>query len=463
MQAVNNDTLMIHVIILLILLSCYFVRSYKIMLPLPKLYMIMFKKVFATFTGIMFATLVWSEPDVRAVFYADGAEEKEQYRSHNALEAVESGASVVYATNGVDLYLTRMRMSKTSGSISGADHRVTGMNSVILADGGSKVMLDACDVNSHTPEADGVSSSGDGTVVTVMNGSLNMSRAGSAAVNATNKGKIEVVKANVVTYSNQSPSFYAGSEGVVEVTEAKGDNGGQASPLFYSSSGNIKAEKCRMSAGKWTIGSVDNGLIELNDNELKAGSVCGFLVYGADGKDRERRSSGKLILKNNNITVTEGPLLFVTNAMGEISLSGNKISCRNDEIICIKADEWGVKGSNQGQGTIDVEKQTLKGDIYVDSISTLKLVLNKGAKLNGSITGMPSDRREVRVTMGKGSVWTVKGDVYLTDIMFEQPIEKGLKQIKGKHVIYYDPDLSTGLGGKEYKTGGGVLKPMKRQ
>ena len=218
-----------------------------------------------------------------------------------------------------------------------------------------------------------------------------------------------------------------------------------------------------MSAGKWTIGSVDNGLIELNDNELKAGSVCGFLVYGADGKDRERRSSGKLILKNNNITVTEGPLLFVTNAMGEISLSGNKISCRNDEIICIKADEWGVKGSNQGQGTIDVEKQTLKGDIYVDSISTLKLVLNKGAKLNGSITGMPSDRREVRVTMGKGSVWTVKGDVYLTDIMFEQPIEKGLKQIKGKHVIYYDPDLSTGLGGKEYKTGGGVLKPMKRQ
>ena len=44
-----------------------------------------------------------------------------------------------------------------------------------------------------------------------------------------------------------------------------------------------------------------------------------------------------------------------------------------------------------------------------------------------------------------------------------QPLEKGLKQLKGKHTIYYDPSdpANAQLEGKEYKTGGGKLCPLK--
>ena len=248
----------------------------------------------------------------------------------------------------------------------------------------------------------------------------------------------------------------------MEITEARGDNTGQAASTFYSSGGTIKAEKCEMSSAKWTIGSLDEGLLELTGNKLKAGGVCGFLVYGADGKQREQRSAGTLVLNKNEITVTEGPLIFITNAGGTISLSRNKIICKNDEIISIKADEWGPKGNNQGDATINLEAQTLNGDIYVDSISSLELTLAKGGKLNGSITGDATDRRNVKVFLKKGAKWNLKGECYISSISFEQPLEKGLKQLKGKHVLYYDPEVDTELGGKEYKTGGGVLCPMKK-
>jgi len=418
----------------------------------------MFKRSFFVIVSAALSAVVFAQiPGYRATYFVDGNEEKDQYRSHVSLESLEAGSSAVYATNGVHLVLTRIRMNKTSGFIPDADRRETGKNSVLLADGGSKVLIEYCEVNSHA-QGDGVSASGEGTKVTLQEGTVSTSRNGSAALNATNNSKIIVQKTTVNTYSNQSPAFYTCKDGTIEVTEARGENAGQAAPSFYVSGGTIKAEKCELSSAKWTIGSLDDGLMELKENKLKAGSVCGFLVYGADGG----RSAGTLVLDKNEITVTEGPLIFVTNAGGTISLSRNKISCKEDEIISIKADEWGSKGSNQGDATIDLEKQVLNGDIYVDSISSLVLTLKKSAKLNGSITGNASDSRNVKVFIKKGAKWNLKGDCYLSSISFEQPLEKGLKQLKGKHVIYYDPNVDTELGGKEYKTGGGVLRPIKK-
>jgi hypothetical protein len=116
-----------------------------------------------------------------------------------------------------------------------------------------------------------------------------------------------------------------------------------------------------------------------------------------------------------------------------------------------------------GNAMIDLANQSLKGDIYVDSISSLELYLKKGGKLNGAITGNPCDGRSVNVHLEKGGAWTVKGDVYVNRVTFEQPLKKGLKQLKGKHVIYYDADdpYNEPLGGKEHKTSGGWLRPMK--
>ena len=168
----------------------------------------MFKRNLCFAWVLLTAAVASGQSSYRATFLVDGAtEKKDVYRSHTSLESFESGASVVYATAGADLTLTRMRLNKTSGSSIDPDRRETGRNSVVLADGGSKLLLEYCDVNSHTAQADGLSASGDGTVVMVEEGNFNITRATSTAVNATNHSKITVHKSNVYTYSNQSPSF----------------------------------------------------------------------------------------------------------------------------------------------------------------------------------------------------------------------------------------------------------------
>ena len=401
----------------------------------------------------------YAQEQFTATWYVDGAKEKFENRSHTTLEALEQGSSVIYATNGVDLILTKLRMNKTSGTVVDDDRRSTGRNSVLLADGGSKVLLEICDVTSHTTQADGISSSGEGTRVIVQEGTITINRMGSAAVNAIHGGEVVVQETEVNTAGNQSPAFYTLNGGSVDVTGAFGLTAGQASPLFHSD-GKIVATKCRMNAARWTIGNVEDGQLVMVKNDVKSGGISGFLLYST----KDAAVESMLSLADNKISVGEGPVFLVTNNdNAHISVKGNSISSKSDMLMEVRADDWGTKGQNGGHAHLWVDKQSLSGNILVDSISSLEVGLRKGAKLNGQINEKENRCAQVSVHIGTGSSWTSKGESYLTSITFEQPLAKGLKQLKGKHTIYYDPQdpANAPLEGKEHKTGGGVLRPLK--
>lgn len=413
---------------------------------------------------ILFAFLVplilmGQDRKVQATWYVDGAKVKSENRSHTALESMNQGQSVIFATNGVELFLTRLRINKTSGASMDEDRRETGCNSAILADNGSQVYLDYCDVTSHSPQADGVTGSGNGTQVILQEGTVSTTRGASVAISSIHGAKVIVNKTEFSTYGNQSPAFFALDEGIMEITEASGENGGQASPVFHSS-GVMHGTKCRVSSAKWTIGNVENGMLFLNKNELKSGGISGFLLYSTKSSDVQ----SMLNLVKNTISVAEGPLILVTNNdNASITMTGNRISCKSGELMSVRSDDWGVKGANGGHASLWVEKQNLSGEIFVDSISSLQVNLKKGAKLNGQINKTENRCAKVSVKLSAGSSWTSKGESYLTSIEFDQPLPKGLKQLKGNHTIYYDPSdpANAPLEGKEYKTGGGRLCPLK--
>ena len=395
-----------------------------------------------------------------ASWYVDGNVVKNENRSHTALEATDQGYSVVYATNGVDLILTNLRMNKTSGGIVDSDRRQTGVNSALLADAASRVRVEFCDVTSHAPQSDGITASGDSTRIIITKGTVTTNRPGSVGISSLHGAEISVTETQMTTYDHQSAAFYALDGGKLDITAAMGKTGGQGSPLFHSS-GVMTATKCRMTSGKWTVGNVEDGSLDLSKNVVSAGGVSGFLLYST--KD-DYNVHSVLNLTQNSISVGEGPLFMVTNNNdANIIVQGNSFKCKSDELIEVKADEWGVKGSNGGHATLTVNKQTLKGNSFVDSISSLNVELNKGARLNGNINKEENRCAKVHVQVNAGGRWTSKGDSYITSITFAQPLEKGLKQLKGKHTIYYDPSdpANAQLEGKEYKTGGGKLCPLK--
>lgn len=419
----------------------------------------MFKRFFPIFLMVLGLADASAQGQFSATWFVDGAKVKNENRSHTTLEAMEQGSSVIYATNGVDLILTKLRMNKTSGSIVDEDRRQTGRNSALLADGGSKVLMEVCDLTSHTPQADGITSSGEGTRVIVQEGTITINRAGSAAVSAIHGGDVVVQETAVNTAGNQSPAFIALDGGSIDVTGAFGLTAGQASPLFHSD-GKVVATKCRMNAARWTIGNVEDGQLMLVKNEVKSGGISGFLLYST----KDAAVESMLNLADNKISVGEGPVFLVTNNNNaHISVKGNSISCKSNILMEVRADDWGTKGQNGGHAHLWVDKQSLSGKIFVDSISTLEVGLRKGAKLNGQINDKENRCAQVSVHIGTGSSWTSKGESYLTSITFEQPLAKGLKQLKGNHTIYYDPQdpANAPLEGKEHKTGGGVLRPLK--
>jgi hypothetical protein len=252
----------------------------------------------------------------------------------------------------------------------------------------------------------------------------------------------------------------ASKGGTLEAFETLGGSSGVGSPLFLSN-GELTAEKCRMTASRWALAQVDGGHLTLKSNELVTRSFCGVMVYSTGNTV----NSGVAELSKNKIQVNEGPLFYVTNANGEIHVDHNNFSKKDDDVLIAKADDWGVKGQNGGHAVLVVQSQSLSGNVWADSISSVKVVLNKKGSLSGAVNSAGNMAAVHRMVIGAGGKWSVKKDSYLNSIEFEQPLNKGLKQLKGNHTVYYDPSdpVNAPLEGKEHKIGGGgKLKPLNK-
>ena len=417
----------------------------------------MFNRVLSVLFAMLWTVSALAQ---HATYVVDGSQEKEQYRSHTILEAIEAESNVVHALNGVEFYMNGVKMNKTSGGTLDRDRRNTGSNSAFLATSGSQVYMESCNVTSHVVNADGVTALDDGTTVKIVGGTFRTSRNASASVNSSNGASIVIEEADIMTSGGQSPAMFTGNDGVLEIVKSKGGTTDTASPLFLSH-GKITARECRMTTDMWTLGQVDGGELVLEKNELQSRSFCGVMAYGAD----KSRSSGVINLSHNEITVTEGPLFYVTNADARIIVSDhNKFSSKEDLVLVAKSDDWGVKGDNGGNAVLVVENQSLNGDIVVDSISSVVLDMQKKSSLTGAINSKANPVATVRVKLSKGAVWKVNKDSYLTSVEFSEPLAKGLKQIKGRHTVYYDPNDPANallMGHKHKISGGGSLCPIK--
>jgi len=421
----------------------------------------MFKRFLTVFSAaLLFASVYGQERSYPATYTVDGTVMDEDYRSHTSIESTYPGYSAAYATNGTKMRLTRARINKTSGSVHDADRRQTGYNSAIMADKGSVAYVEYCTVTSHAGQADGISAKDEGTRVIVTEGSITTSHVQSSAANSLDGASVVLNETTVYTYDNSSPAFYAYNGGHMELNKVTAELGGQGSAIIYSQAdGEITAEHSRLISSKWTIASVDGGKVNLTANELFSKGFAGFLLYGTV----TNTGNGVLELSKNSINVSEGPLFLVTNTTAQAYLTKNSIKHKGNDLMQVKSDDWGVKGQNGGHGTLILERQALKGNITVDSISSLKVELRKGGKLSGRINGVENRCAKIDVVLKAGSQWSSKGDSYINTIVFEQPVAKGVKQLKGKHTIYYDASNPANalLQGKEYKTGGGRLVPLK--
>ena len=398
--------------------------------------------------------------DYQATLYCDGNAQKEQYRSHNAIESVRSNENVIYACNKVFLIVTEYRLNKTAGSTFDPEYHRSGINSVMTATTGSELVIEGGEICSHIDKSDGLTVIGSGTTAKVNEGVIRLHRTNSAGVCAIDSGYV-TLDGTVFTVNGSFNTPFLTDGGKIAASMTTGSTTGISSPLFRTA-GTQSATGCEMTAEKSNIAYIDaGGNLILDGNKLTGNGYCGFQMFSSDSE----RGCSRLELSKNKLSVSEGPLIMACNTKAEILFrSGNTVSMRSKDLLIAKADEWGEKGRNGADVTITSEKQNMRGNITVDSISSVVMNL-RGASYAGAINADANPCAVIRLVLDRNSSWQLTGDSYITSIQFDEPADKALlKQLKGKFTVYYDSNdpANAALGGMEHAiSGGGRLVPRQ--
>ena len=119
-------------------------------------------------------------------------------------------------------------------------------------------------------------------------------------------------------------------------------------------------------------------------------------------------------MNGGSLTNTNGDVFFVNNTVATINLSEATITNQdaNGVLARLAAAGWGSEGSNGGHVTLNASKQTLDGDIVVDSVSELNMYLKEGSAYTGAINA--ANEGAVYVEIESGSTWKLTGDSYVS-------------------------------------------------
>ena len=436
-------------------------QIYKNILSLPQLLhnQMRVRVIFSLLTVIFYLSSARAQDvSYNAVYRVDGEDSSgETYRSHVNIESMNVDESAVLAENEAMLILTSVRVNKTGGVLSSVQLREQyGVNSAVLATGGSNVLIENPTVNVHVSQADAVTSQGAGTSVTVKGGQM------STGLRAVKGGLLTAEKTSVSTLGNHSPAVSASlPESRVVVNGLKGSTNGVSSPLFHVS-GELSASGCFMESGASQISTVEgSGSLSIEDCEFMGGNYCGFLVFSSDARTGQAESN--IALKGCRISVKDGPFIYATNTDVYVRMEKNSISNNSRILLRAQKDDWGKEGENGARVTIDAVKQKLDGDILIDDISAVRINLGKGSSLNGAVNPEANPGAEARLFISKGASWNPKDISYVTSVEFEEPVAKGIKRIKSRNDIVYDSGdpANSKLESKQYRLGGGgLLRPM---
>jgi hypothetical protein len=148
-------------------------------------------------------------------------------------------------------------------------------------------------------------------------------------------------------------------------------------------------------------------------------------------------------------TAATGPLFYVNNSTGVITLKGVKVTVASGTLVDASANSrWGKSGLN--------------GDMTADEISTITATLQNSSALTGTINAAKM-AKAINLTLDASSTWSVTADSTLTCLSDADGISgTTITNITGNgHTVTYDASACSALGGKTYTlNGGGELKPI---
>lgn len=403
-----------------------------------------------------------SSVKISGAYTVDGKTADQSGQTYTASSADQSA---IYVLNGGNLTLKNATIRSSGNSSSSDSSSFYGLNAGVLAASGSKIDLSGSTVTTTGNGANGVFATGTGSSVTLSNTKINCTGQYAHAVMATLGGTLVVTNVDMATAGASSGAVATDrGGGTIKVTGGSIATSGSNAPGIYST-GSISISNAKVSSTGSEVAVIEGAnSITLANTSLTSSKEgkWGVMIYQSFSGDAEgNRGTFAMTGGSLKYTSTSGPLFYVTNTIGNITLKGVDVTAASGTFIQASAGNWGNNGSNGGTVILTADGQSVTGNLVADKISSITVALQNGSSLTGSIN---SERtaKAVNLSLDAASTWNVTAESYLIALNDSAGISgTRITNITGNgHTVYYDASANSALSGKTYTlNGGGYLKP----
>ena len=379
-----------------------------------------------------------------------GSSNVEQGSSANTLDEDGTYTDTTYTSTGDDenalrvdgaeVTLENVTINKDGGATSNTENGdFYGVNAAFLATDGATVTIKNATVTSDAQNGNGIFSYGSGTTVNVSDTTITTSKDNSGGIQTTGGATTNASNLTVTTAGNSSAAIRSDrGGGTVNVDGGTYTSNGYNSPAVYSTA-DITVANAKLTAnhsealvieGQNSI-TLKNCDVTGNMSDTKGTSssenVHNVMIYQSMSGDAEVGESA-FSMTGGSLTAKNGDMFYITNTDCSISLSGVSLKNLDSDAylmnICGNSASrgWGTAGANGANVNFTASKQTLQGDIVVDTISTLNRTLAKNSTFTGTINivdnaaGGTAVSDNAVITVESGSTWNLTGNCTITSL-----------------------------------------------
>ncbi|WP_237049064.1 autotransporter outer membrane beta-barrel domain-containing protein [Mogibacterium pumilum] len=408
------------------------------------------------------------------------ASKKSVNATNKTINSDVADVNALLAKSGGTLTVKNSKVTKSGDDTNGDNVNFYGINSSALAVGkGSKMFISKTSIESTSEGSNGIFATDNGTVYANDVKITTKKGGNSRGLDATYGGVIYANKMNISTEGDHSAAIATDrGGGYISVTNSSLKTAGSGSPLIYST-GDIEVDAVKGTATGSQIAGIEgqNRILIYNSsltstNDAISGSdpiKNGVIIYQSTSGDAEAKSSklGDFEAVDSKLksTISGGAMFYVTNTNAKVVLQNTKLDFDSSKVDLINAsgnnsNSWGNQGSNGGKVTFTGIKQTLKGNITVDTISNVNLHLTKNSTWTGSATiennsAGSTSKSPLTVNVDKSSKWVVTKSTKVSNLN----VEKGGKivdsngktvtiKVNGKTAVKGDSNIVVTVTGK---------------
>lgn len=392
-----------------------------------------------------------------AVYTQNG---KTAVKTGQTIIAAKDNQSAVKVSNGGSLTLSKSAITTSGSSSSDDDSNFYGLNAAVLAESFSTIKIADSTIRTSGNGANAVFATGFGSVIHVDKVKIETTADSSRGLDATLKGTVTANHVEISTAGTHSAAIATDrGNGTVTVTGGTMRTTGIDSPGIYST-GDITVTGAALTATGSEAAVVEGkNSITLQNTTLSGTKKRGVMMYQSFSGDAEA-GLARFTMEGGSLTAHSGPLFYITNTEATISLTGADLTSKSGILLEAGAGNWGTAGQNGAGVEFSGNRQTLKGNIICDNISTVKVLLNNHTMLNGAVN-QDNTARKAALSLDSSSNWQVTGTSYITSLSNE---DQTLSNIRDNgFTIYYDAKDSSNdwLAGQTHiLQDGGKLTPM---